>query len=146
MDLSLQSIKTNSWITMNKTRHFSELWTWLRDTVMWHWSVNTLFDSCQLTITWISSRMVAWVSGISVWRPNTQAIRISTIKFSTDFICLGQPASNVRPYLQENNAYLAANQSMHTMAAIICYNSSRFKQSLKWKLESKCGTVVRAPI
>ena len=68
--------------------------------------------------------MVAWVSGISVWRPNTQAIRISTIKFSTDFICLGQPASNVRPNLQENNAYLAANQSMHTIAAIIYYNSS----------------------
>ena len=117
MDLSLQSIKTNSWITMNKTRHFSELWTWPRDTVMWHWSVDTLFDSCQLTITWMSRGMLAWVSGVSGVRP--QAIRISTVKFSIDFICLGQPASNVRPNLQENIAYLAANQSMHTIAAII---------------------------
>ena len=145
MDLSLQSIKTNSWITMNKTRHFSELWTWPRDTVMWHWSVDTLFDSCQLTITWTSRRMLAWVSRVSGGRPNTQAIRISTVKFSTDFICLGRPASNVPP-LWENNACLAANQSMHTIMAVTYYNSSRFKQSLKWKLESKGGTVLRAPI
>ena len=114
MDLSLQSIKTNSWIT---SLHFSELYTWPRDTVMWHWSVDTLFDSCQLTITWMSRGMLAWVSGVSGVRP--QAIRISTVKFSIDFICLGQPASNVRPNLQENIAYLAANQSMHTIAAII---------------------------
>ena len=63
-------------------------------------------------------------------RPNTQAVRISTINVSTDFISLGQPAGNVQP-LQENNACLAANQSMHTIVAIIYYNSSRFKQSLK---------------
>ena len=148
MDLSLQSIKTNSWITVKKVcLHFSELYTWPRDTVVRHWSVDTLFDSCQLTFTWTSRRMLAWASRVSGGRSNTQGIRISTVKFSTDFIYLGQPASNVRPNLQENNAYLAANQSMHTIAAIISnYNSSRFKQSLKWKLESKCGTVVRAPI
>ena len=131
---------------LKKTRHFGELYTWPRDTVMWHWSVDTLFDSCQLTITWMSRRMLAWVSRVSGGRPNTQAIRISTIKFSTDLICLAQPTRNAQPNLQENNAYLAANQRMHTIAAIIYYNSSRFKQSLKWKLESKCGTVVRAPI
>ena len=67
----------------------------------------------------MSRRMLAWVSGISGGRPNTQAIRISPVKFSTDFICLGQPASTARPNLQESNAYLAANQSMHTIAAII---------------------------
>ena len=67
----------------------------------------------------MSRRMLAWVLGISEGRPNTQAIGISTIKFSTDFICLGQPASNARPNLQENNACLAANQSMHTIVAII---------------------------
>ena len=131
---------------LKKTRHFGELYTWPRDTVMWHWSVDTLFDSCQLTITWTSRRMLAWVSRVSGGRPNTQAIRISTFTFSTDFICLGQPAGNARPNLQENNAYLAANQSVYTIMAIIYYNSSRFKQSLKWNLRSKGGTVMRAPI
>ena len=52
-------------------------------------------------------------------KTNTQAIRISTIKFSTDFICFGQPAGNAWLHLQETNACLAANQSMHTIVAII---------------------------
>ena len=35
------------------------------------------------------------------------------------------------------------NQSEHAYYCSHCYyNSSRFEQSLKWKLESKCGTVV----
>ena len=42
-----------------------------------------VFDSCQLTITWMS-------------------IAMSTIKLNTDCLCLGQFASNARS-LQENN-------------------------------------------
>ena len=49
MDLSLQSIKTNKWSADNfkKTCHLNELYTWACDTVRWHWSAGTLFDSCQ---------------------------------------------------------------------------------------------------
>ena len=56
MDLSLQSIKTIKWSADNfkKTCHPNELYTWACDTVRWHWSTGTLFDSCQLTITWQS--------------------------------------------------------------------------------------------
>ena len=54
-----------------------------------------LFDSCQLTITWMS-----------------------TIKLNTDCICLGHLASNAWS-LQENLAHLAANQSEHAIVAII---------------------------
>ena len=49
---------------------------WSRGTVRWHWSADTLFDSCQLTMTWIS-------------------IRMSTIKLNTDCIYLGHLASSV---------------------------------------------------
>ena len=51
MDLSLQSIETHNWLRDNfkKTCHLSELYTWAHNTVMWHWSVDTLFDSGQLT-------------------------------------------------------------------------------------------------
>ena len=38
------------WITLKKTRHLNELYNRTRNTVMWHWSVDTLYDSCQLTI------------------------------------------------------------------------------------------------
>ena len=55
---------------------------WSRGTVRWHWSADTLFDSCQLTITWIS-------------------IRMSTIKLNTDCIYLGYLVS--ARSLQENN-------------------------------------------
>ena len=47
---------------------------WACDTVRWHVSADTLCDSCQLTITWMS-------------------IRLSTIKLNTDCICLGQLAT-----------------------------------------------------
>ena len=56
------------------------------------------FDSCQLTITWMS-------------------IRMSTIKLNTDCICLEHLASNAQS-LKENNARLAANRSAHTIVAI----------------------------
>ena len=67
---------------------------------MSHWSTDSLFDSCQLTITWMS-------------------IRMSSIKLrvNTDCICLGHLASNARS-LQENNARLAAKQAAHTIVAI----------------------------
>ena len=55
----------------------------------------TLFDSCQLTIT-----------------------RMSTIKFNTDCICLGHLASIAQSYLQDNNVHLAANQSVRAIVAI----------------------------
>ena len=75
--------------------HLNELYTWARDTVMWHWSADTLFafDSCQLTITWMF-----------------------TIKLNTDFICLAHLASNARS-LQENLSRLAPNQSTRTIVA-----------------------------
>ena len=78
MDLSLRSFKTKNWLTDNftKTCHLNELYTWACDTVMWHGSADTLFDSCQLTITWMS-------------------IRMSTIKLNTDCICIGYLASKV---------------------------------------------------
>ena len=41
----------------------------------WHWSADTLFDSCQSTITWMSQ------------------IRLSTIQLDTDCICLGHLAT-----------------------------------------------------
>ena len=41
----------------------------------WHWSADTLFDSCQSTITWMSR------------------IRMSTIQLDTDCICLGHLAT-----------------------------------------------------
>ena len=66
-----------------------------RNTFMWHWSADTLFDSCQLTITWM-------------------AIRMFTIKLNTDCICLGYLVSNAQS-LQENNACLASNQNTHTI-------------------------------
>ena len=95
MDLSLRSIKTNNWSADNfkKIRHLDELYTWSRGTVRWHWSVHTLFDSCQLTITW------------------NMSIRMSTVKLNTDCIlCLGHPASNVTTTnnawsLQENSRW-----------------------------------------
>ena len=31
-----------------KTRRLNELYNWARDTVLWHWSPETLFDRCQL--------------------------------------------------------------------------------------------------
>ena len=85
MDLSLLSIKNNNWPadTFNKPRHFNELYTWACDTIRWQWSSDALFDSCQLTITWIS-------------------ITMSTAKLNTDSICLGHPASNARS-LHENS-------------------------------------------
>ena len=87
MDLSLQPIKTNNWSADNfkKTHHLNKLYTWACDTVRWHWSADTLFDSCQWTITWIY-------------------IRMSTIKLNTDSICLGHLAS-IAWSLQENNAW-----------------------------------------
>lgn len=51
--------------------------------IRWHWLADALFDSCQVTITWIS-------------------IRKSTVKLNTDSVCLGHPASNARS-LQENS-------------------------------------------
>ena len=56
MDLSLWSVKTHNRSADNfkKICHLNELYTWSRGTVRWHWSADTLFDSCQLTITWMS--------------------------------------------------------------------------------------------
>ena len=48
----------------------NELYSWGCNTVRWHWSADALFDSYQLTITWMS-------------------IRMETIKLNTDCICLG---------------------------------------------------------
>ena len=61
-----------------------------RDTGQW----IPLFDSCQLTITWMP-----------------------TIKLNTDCICLGHLANNARSS-QGNLACSAANQSMHSIVVI----------------------------
>ena len=37
--------------------HLNEFYTWARVTVRWHWSGDTVFDSCQSTVTWMSIRM-----------------------------------------------------------------------------------------
>ena len=50
---------------------------------MWHWSADALFNSCQLTVTWMS-------------------IRMSNLKLNTDCICFGHLASNAQS-LQENS-------------------------------------------
>ena len=47
---------TSQQITLKK-HHLSELYTWACGAVRWHWSVDTLFDSCQFTVTWLSIRM-----------------------------------------------------------------------------------------
>ena len=56
MDPSLRSIKPaiGQRITLKKN---NELYNWGCDTVRWHWSVDVLFDSCQLTIILMSIRM-----------------------------------------------------------------------------------------
>ena len=63
MDPSLRSIKTNNWSASPKRLphslllHLNEFYTWARVTVRWHWSGDTVFDSCQSTVTWMSIRM-----------------------------------------------------------------------------------------
>ena len=81
-------------LTFEKTRHLSELYTWARDTVRWHWSADILFGSCQLTITWLS-----------------------TIKLITDCICLGQLASNAQS-LQENSQSECAHYCSHIIFTV----------------------------
>ena len=62
------------------------------DTGQW---ITSLFDSCQLTITWMS-------------------IGMSTIKLNTDCICLGHVASNARS-LQENSQQERAYYCSHIL-------------------------------
>ena len=64
MDLSPRSIE-------NQERHLGELYTWARDTVMWHLSVDTFFDSCQLTIAWTS------ISKFSVYALDSQRVSVT---------------------------------------------------------------------
>ena len=95
----------NNWSPDNlkKTRHVNESYTWDHNIVMWHWSADTLFDSYQLTITWMS-------------------IRMSIIKFTTDGICLGHlhlhVATVVMPGHYKKIMPAAANQSTRTVLAI----------------------------
>ena len=63
MDLSPRSIE-NQW------RHLGELYT-CRDTVMWHLSADTFFDSCQLTIAWTS------ISKFSVYALDSQRVSVT---------------------------------------------------------------------
>ena len=92
MELSLRSMKTNNWSADNfKKCHLNELYTLAHDTVRWYWSADTLFDSCQLTITWMF-------------------IGLSTIKLKTDCLCLGHLASNAW-LLKGNNAWLLQENS-----------------------------------
>ena len=60
------------------------MYTWAGDILRWHWSVDALFDSCQLTMTWMS-------------------IRMPTVKLNTDCICLGTCVASYAWSLPENN-------------------------------------------
>ena len=73
-----QQITLKRHVTPQRVVHLSH------DTDRWHWSVETLFDSCQLTITLMS-------------------IRMSSIILNTDCICLGHLPGNAWS-LEENNA------------------------------------------
>ena len=53
--------KTGQWITLKNIDlyyDYYELYTWAWNTVTWHWSADTFFDICQLSITWISNTKV----------------------------------------------------------------------------------------
>ena len=50
MDLTLRSIQT--WSADNFKKHVTSM----SCTVKWHWSADTFFDRCQLTVTWLSIR------------------------------------------------------------------------------------------
>ena len=52
MDLSPRAIVNQAWSGDNfkKKGHLNELYTWARNTVVWHWSADALFDSCILTM------------------------------------------------------------------------------------------------
>ena len=80
------NIKTNNRSVDNLKKNTSP--QWVEHLSPWYSQLTLvsryLFDSCQLTITWM-------------------AIRMSTIKVNTNCICLGHLASNDRS-LQENNA------------------------------------------
>ena len=109
MDLRLQSIKTNDWSADIFKKNMSPQWVvQAYDTVMWHRSVDTLSNSCHLTITWMSLRM-------------------STVKLNTDCICLGHLASNAGS-LQENLVRLAASQSGYYYSHIIMYFSEKINR------------------
>jgi len=98
MNLSLWSVKTNNCPANNFKKHkfhLNELYTLARDTVRWHWSADTLLDSCQLIITWMS-------------------IRMSNIKLNADCICLGHLVSNARS-LQENSQSERAYYCSHIL-------------------------------
>ena len=109
MDLRLQSIKTNDWSADIFKKNMSLQWVvQAYDTVIWHRSVDTLLNSCHLTITWVSLRM-------------------STVKLNTDCICLGHLASNAGS-LQENLVRLAASQSGYYYSHIIMYFSEKINR------------------
>ena len=95
--------------TIKKTRHLNELYTWARNVVRWQWSVGAFFDSCQLTITFMS-------------------IRISTIKLNTDCICFGHLATNCQS-VQENSQSERAYYCSH----IIINNDCSLSLAQGWK-------------
>ena len=57
---AINIIKINNWSADNfKKKKKTPQWVvaWACITVRWHWPMDALFDSCQLTITWMSLRM-----------------------------------------------------------------------------------------
>ena len=85
MDLGLQSIETNNWSVDNFEKHVTSMSCTLEPAILSGHTGQQIpfFDSCQLTITWMS-------------------IRMCSIKLNIDCICLGHLASNAQP-LQENS-------------------------------------------
>ena len=96
MELSLRSMKTNNWSADNLKNVTAMSCTLELYTFRWYLSADTLFDSCQLIITWMS-------------------IRMSTIKLNTECLCLGHLASNAWS-LQGNNAWSLQENSQSECA------------------------------
>ena len=88
--------KTNNWSVdkFKKTCHLKELYTTAHNTARWHWLADTLFDSCQLTIT-------------------LKSIWMSNIKLNTARICLWHMLAHYKKIIPSHYKK-TANQSMHT--------------------------------
>ena len=69
-----------------KTRQLNELYTGARYSVMWHWSADIPFWQCSMPEVTLSSRVTTDSCQLTItW--------LSTIKLNTDCVCLGHQAS-----------------------------------------------------
>ena len=104
MDLSLWSIETNSWSANNFKKNLSP--QWVVYLIPWYSQMVSRypFDSCRLTITWMS-------------------IRMSTIKLNTDlYYALDTQLGNARS-LQEKSQWERVFSCSHTIIHFDQYNN-----------------------